>query len=420
MAAEWGGVIDAGVFATDSHLSRPLLPLLAWAKQNFPDEEFPEITSGFRKAYKKRLVSVPGVVATGDAEIGTSLVLVNRSVAPEESAASSVEGWSELNRLIEQVEDLYLTPNGDEIEHAIHSFKWKYELTAGFYNELIWPEPKDQKEATDIERAQRHHAAKQDYSRVLRRFLTDDARPGYDTPMLVGLNISQHGAKYVGGELASLWHRMKGMEFEGMPQRIRRQVRVCPYKKDAAVKWASCLDRGEGGLIWIWHQEIGKWIYEGLQEAGVPAKYAQAGRSYDDMILNPKNQDKVIVASMAAHGIGKNLQAFQNQLFAQWPRPATDAEQVIGRTHRNGQMADELQVYTLNSIPFDHEVFAACLNDSLYIQQTTGSRQKLIIASYDPMPRIFSPEFLRERGMEPEHLDRDMRKSIQDRFGIFS
>jgi hypothetical protein len=411
MAGEWGAVIDSGVFSIESRLARPLVPLLHWARQNFPTEDFPEITSGFRRAYKTRLVTAPGVVATGDAEIGTSLVLSNTAID-----GTKTPGWKELNKYMQDVDELYLTPNGDEIEHAIHAFKWKYELSAGFYNELVWPEG----DTPEIRAAKEHHAAGQRYAKTLRKFLQDGARPGYDTPMLVGRNMSLHGAKFVGIDLFRLWKEMKAMEFEGMPQRIRNQIRVCPYKVNAAVRYASCLDRGEGALIWVWHKEMGKWIYESLQEAGMEARYAQAGPSYDEMILNPKNQDKVVVASIAAHGTGKNLQAFQNQMFAQWPRPATEAEQSLGRTHRNGQEADELVVRTLQSNQFDHEVFAACINDALYIQQTTSQRQKLIVASYDPMPKIFSPEFLRERGLENEYLDGEMRKAMEDRFGEFT
>lgn len=414
MAGEWGAVIDSGVFITESCLTRPLLPLLSWAKKYFPGEEFPEITTGFRRAYKHRLITAPGVVATGDAEIGTSLILTNRSID-----GTKVEGWKELNKLITQVQDLYLTPNGDEIEHAIHAFKWLYELSAGFYNELVWPEPKNAEHEKAIKAAKEHHAASQRYAKVLRKFLQEDARPGYDTPMLVGRNMSLHGSKFVGRELYGLWKEAKALEFQGMPKRLKNQIRVCPYKRDAAVKWASCLNRGEGALLWVWNQEMGKWLYEGLEEAGLAVKYAGAGSTLFDPGNIEKTKDFVTVTSIPAHYEGKNMQPFQNQMYVQWPRPAKEAEQSLGRTHRNGQEADELIVHTLNSLPFDHELFAACLNDTLYIQQTTSLRQKLVQASYDPMPRIYSPEFLRERGMEPDRLDQEMRRAMEDRFGEF-
>lgn len=424
MASEWGTVIDSGVYCSESNLCRPLVPLLHWAREHHPKENFPEVTTGFRKAYKHRLVSAPGVVATSDAEIGVSLVMSNHVLESEKT-----EGWIELQKLISQVETLYLTPNGDEIDHAIHAFKWMYELSSGFYNELVWQTPMELGKQRSIppeeaerllNKSKKHHEANQVYVKELRDFLENRSRPGYDTPMLVGLNISQHGAKYVGTGLSDLWKDMKALEFHRMPKRISHQIRVCPFKKDAAVLWASCLGKDTGGLIWVWHQEMGRWIMEGLREAGLDPLYAGAASTLFDPNNIEKSSRHIVVTSIEAHKEGKNLQPFQNQLYVQWPRSSKAAEQSLGRTHRNGQTADELIVDMLNSSPFDHQLFAACLNDALYIQQTTSMRQKLIIAGYDPMPRIYSPEFLRERGMENEHLDREMRIQMTERFGNFS
>lgn len=93
------------------------------------------------------------------------------------------------------------------------------------------------------------------------------------------------------------------------------------------------------------------------------------------------------------------------------------AEQVLGRTHRNGQKADELIVNTNNTLEFDEVIFAACLNDSLYIHQTTGNRQKLIYANYDPTPKIIPSAVLRERGLQPNILTREMVRAMSDKFG---
>ena len=101
----------------------------------------------------------------------------------------------------------------------------------------------------------------------------------------------------------------------------------------------------------------------------------------------------------------------------QWPRPAVDAEQILGRTHRNGQMADELIVHTNITSLFDQLNFAACLNDSLYIHQTTGNRQKLIYCNYDPLPKIFPASVLRERGLDPTLLSRKQQAELNERFG---
>ena len=130
LAYAWAQVIDSGSSIVGEFQTGPLKPLTRWAQKNFSGEAFRDNVSDFRRAYKLRLTSAPGVVSTGDAEIGTSLII---ETAPIDKLGA------ELLRLMLQVKDEFLTPNGDEIDHAIHTFKWLNELSAGFYNELIWP-----------------------------------------------------------------------------------------------------------------------------------------------------------------------------------------------------------------------------------------------------------------------------------------
>jgi len=258
----------------------------------------------------------------------------------------------------------------------------------------------------------------------LRNFLIVGARPGYDSPLLVGLEIARSGGKNVGHRLARLWQVAKSLAFVGMPERDSIQVRVCPFKRDHAVAWAIALrkkHKNAGGLIWIYHQEMGAWIYEGLKQAGIEnILYCEAGSKHNAAIISPDNVNKIIVASMKAHGESKNLQHFQHVYFARWPRNAKDAEQFIGRTHRNGQKADTLTINYNLTLHFDDLVLAACLNDALYIQQTTSLKQKLIYATWNPMPRIFSPEFLRERGITTRRLNQEQKREIKERFGGFN
>ena len=416
---EWAALVDSE--ADGSGNTGPLLPLCAWAQKNYPDEPggFPESVPGFRRAYRRRLSSSPGVVSSGDNEIACSLILCNQPVTGFEKEP----GWQQLEELISGVEDEWITPNGDEIEHAIHTWKWLFELSAGFYNELIWPTAEElsrkrgctlREAEVLLDRARQHHAAGQEYARDLRDFLAL-GRTGLDTPFLVGGDMNKHGDKNVPSSLYRLWKTWHDLDFGGRPERNSRAVRVCPFKVKAAARWAADLDGG--GLIWVYHKEVGEWCHQVLREAGIEAIYCPAGSQHNRRILDPKNKDKVIVASMTAHGTGKNLQHFSEQLFLQWPRDPKAAEQTLGRTHRNGQEADELFVRTLHTLDFDRSNFAACLNDALYIHQTTGNRQKLIYCGYSPLPAIMPPEVLRERGFGNKMLSTEQRRLLHDKFG---
>lgn len=418
MAFFWGQILNSDAPAPTGYAKGLMAPLLGWARQHFPDETFrQDQTESYRRAYRHRLTSAPGVVATGDEEIGVSLRIEN-----VEFPGPGPQIVEHLRRL----KDEMVTPQGEPIDHAIHTFKWAYELSAGFYNSLVWPTEEElmkhrrvsQPEAELLlVRARQHQRAVQDYHKILRDFF-DGSPPGLDTPREVGRSMSMHGDKHVGATVYGAWLAMKEADFEGRPERYNKPVRIDDWKVRQVVAWAQ--ERGKG-LVWVYHQEVGIWLMEALKEADVPALHAPAGA--DDLIEEIGDPgrggkgDVVVVASMPSHGTGRNLQAFQDQIFMQWPRSAQLAEQTLGRTHRNGQQADELVAHTLMSIEFDHVCRAACLNDAIYIQQTTGARQKIVYCDYDPLPMIYSPEFLREQGATPDMLNREQRKMLESLFG---
>lgn len=422
LAMQWGVVLNSGAQPSETQAGS-LMPLIEWARQHFPNEDLPPIVSGFRRAYRLRLTTTPGVVATGDQDIGVSLTIANQGVHEPERWI----GYDELQGFIGLIEDEYVTPNGDEIQHAIHTHKWLSELSCGFYNELMWPDPAVLAQRRNIpyelafeylERARAHHKAQQAFSKDLREFLMYGRPPeGIDTPRAVGQAIHQGNLTGMPAKLVKLWRTAHELDFEGRPERDARAVRICQFKVDAATNWASQLPKGEGGIVWVYHNEVGIWIVEALQKLGIPVLHCPAGDN--DTIRDAKNKDKVLVASIMAHGEGKNLQFMRNQFVVQWPRSARVAQQMLGRTHRTGQEADELIVWRADTTPFDIMNFAACLNDAVYQQQTTGVRQKMVFCNYDPLPMVFSPEFLREQGLQPKDLTHEQRTMLEDKFGDF-
>jgi hypothetical protein len=403
--------------------------LLEWARIHFPERkaEFTNSRTGLRRAYQLRLETCPGVVvSTGEDVVKSSLLFDNTPVKDHEK----VEGWDKLKEHIKRLEDEWVAPSGDEIDHKIHAWKWMNELSAGFYNELYWPDTetyaarttKPVAEADEIlTRAKKYHEAGQEYAKVLRPWLLELAPPGLDTPFLVGKHMSSHGAsKEVPSEIYEAWTNMKSLDFEGRPDRDSRAIRVCPYKVNWAVEWAMKeVPKGRGAIIWAHHREMRKWIAEKIEEAGLPVFEAGPGRKIDRALRDQLHKDKIVVASIKAHGEGKNLQYFQHQCMVQWPRPAKTAEQLLGRLHRQGQEADEIVVRTCFTTDFDHMNFGACLNDALYIHQTTGSQQKMVYGSYSSMPKVFPPAVLREAGAgKVRDLTEDQRKLLQEKFGI--
>lgn len=400
--ALWAGLLDAMSVAT-AEKAKLLQPLRVWAAKK-RGIETPYTVDGFREAFRARLESAPGCVLTrGVDDLETSLIF--------ETIERDVPTQSKLHELFRDLENKWQSPTGDEIAHAIHLYKWRYELSAGFYYALVWPEPRNDAHREAIDRAKEHHAYLQEYHRQLREFLKYTSIPNLDTPMLVGAGIARHDKK-IPKSLAHAWQQAKDREFHGMPEREQSPIRVDDYKIKAAVEWAEQLtsQRGNtGGIIWVHHHEMLEWICEAIPAA----KPARAGEMD---ILKHEHKDRIWVASMRAHGTGKNLQHFQNQLFVQWPRAATEAEQVLGRIHRPGQTADEITAHLLMGIEFDHQLFCATLSDALYIQLTTGAEQKLLYGSYATPPKIYDPRLLDKLGFQGS-LKKLEADKLKERFG---
>ncbi len=445
MANDWALLVDAQATSADgAGLSplgaAPIVPIVKWAQGHYPDEPggWPANVFGFRKAFKYRLSTAPGVVSSSGSGVDTSLIIQNMDIPdPEGKGSTPHKDWPELKRLIDQVEEAWLTPNGDEIDYAIHKWKWLNELSLGFYNQLTWPgvdEYAKRKKITEaqatetLEHAKAHHQAGQQYvadkNHGLRQFLKNSHRPGCDTPFLVGQSMVRNGDKDVGKEMYKLWKEWKDLDFEGRPDRDSKAVKVCDWKIQALARNAGEFRRdnpGSGTIYWYHHQEVGRWLVEAMSAKSVSGiLHCPAGEHANKTILDHANKDRIVVASWDAHGTGKNLQHFEHMCVVQWPRSARTAEQLLGRLHRRGQKADELPVTTCNSLLFDHMNMAACLNDALYIHQSTGDKQKLIYANYDPLPKIFPPAVLYQRGLEVDKLTAEQEAMLTEKFGGYT
>ena len=86
------------------------------------------------------------------------------------------------------------------------------------------------------------------------------------------------------------------------------------------------------------------------------------------------------VIAVAAHGHGKNLQVWGNQILVAALRGGATLQQCLGRTHRLGQARDEVTATMYVHGPFA-DALEAALESARRIEETTGQAQRLRYAS---------------------------------------
>ncbi len=442
LADEWAKLIDSGASSIDefpNNSAPQLIPfkiLIDWAKKNFPDQakNYPNNLIGFRAAYKTRLRTCPGVVASDGEDLGVSLRITNIDSNEKHEYSTTIvneesKGWEKLTELVKQLTDLWIAPNGDEIDHAMHMWRWRFELEGfGFFNNLFWPTPEkialrkkiSDSEARDIiDRSICHHLLQQEYHRILRSWISRRAKKGLDTPFLIGGEMARNQGELVGQELFKAWSQMKAAVFSGMIERDKEFVRVCDFRIKRIIEWAKTWHKNrsdKAAIVWYVNNGVAEWLRDAFIEADLPCLYCPAGKKGKANLEDRTQGDKFAIASLKAYNEGLNLQYHHDtEMFAQWPREAILAQQGMGRVHRNEQASDEVRIFGSFNSEFDRINFAACLNDSAYIHQTT-QKQKLLYADYDERPKVLPHSVLMEWGTQAVMLDADRRRLLEDTF----
>jgi hypothetical protein len=305
-------------------------------------ESQPTIRSGFRR----RLVETPGVVATEEGSVGTSLVIKGlHPLLPAEVKLA-------LDALRKSWEI-----DGEELIDAMSVARIGRELANGFFYRWVWPGG-----VKDTEWL----GARSAWNKELRSILKLN-RKGLDSPLEV-INAIRLGK--IHSDNWDAWAAVKER-----PEPPREAVWLSDYLVDAAIDWArETCDKKNPGIIWYTWDSFGKRL---ALKGGFP--WYGPGMKNDPSFANSE-KEPVIVCSMAAHGTGKNLQKYSRNLVTTWPGGGVDCEQMIARTHRPGQDADEVNVDTFLHTQEMMKAFDQCLTDAEYLEQTQGQKQRVLYA----------------------------------------
>ena len=298
-----------------------------------------------RKGFSRRLVETLGVVATSDTELPFSLNIKRIDI---EADYITKEAYKDLHAT--------WSIGGEEFSEALDLDRYSRQLAHGFYYQLDWPGG-----IIDVE----YVTAQRKWAKLVRDFLS---RPSNTRPDSEG-NIKKAIDRGEYPELKSTLETWREQSKKPKPPRktVWMSYYLLPYVKD----WIS---KNKQGIIWSEHKAMEKILHEQL---GLPVY----GEGTDASVALPENEP-VIVCSVQAQGTGKNMQKYSRNLLLSVPSNGGTIEQLLGRTHRQGQQADEVQVDWFNKLNVDLKNFREAKKQAKYMQQKTTQKQKILQATH--------------------------------------
>lgn len=332
------------------------------------DEERREFSlspiQGARMAFRRRLVDTPGVIATAESQLGVSLSL--EMTEPHVGQAVD-EAFVRLRKDWE-------TPDGQDVTDAIGLWRHARELACGFYYRWVVQPPADWK------------AARKAWAKFVRDVIKHN-RSGIDSELQVAqacaLAIRHRdepapNSRYARAPVPQMI--LDGLGFYEAWVEVRpsftpetEAVWIDDHMINFCIEWL----KHHQGIVWTDMIAFGERLSE---ISGLPYFGAQARCARTRKFLYEHPAGKSMIASVASVGEGQNLQAWHKNLVASAPQTGATWEQMMGRTHRPGQLEDEVTVLIPVACTEQYKGVMQALADCKYMQTITGQDMKMVYA----------------------------------------
>lgn len=351
---EWASALDAGEYNA---------PVGMLGKLCNPGETAHE-------GYQRRFVETRGVIATSENALKVSLSLDERKL-------KSIP--AEVLKALTDTRETWQRPDGEELVEALAFAAVCKQLASGFFYRWKFPH------GETAEQIDAWLLARKNWFKEVREKLK---RPSehMDSPLLVTEAAIRWNKGYIHIDPISkkriiipphtksgpkpTWdaeHWEKWRELKKTVKPETEAVWISEFLAEDAAEWA----RKAPGIIWYEHAAFG----HAIARIGKIPHYG-AGEEASEKIIDEKG-NRSIVASYKAHGTGKNLQKFCRNLIANPPGDGAVWEQLLGRTHRFGQRHDEVTAEVYRHTEEFRASIEQARDRARYIENTTGSRQKL-------------------------------------------
>lgn len=337
-----------------------------------------------REGFHRRLTQTKGVISSPDyGSCQADLTIYRRGVhIPPEIQAK-----------YDAVANSWERPDGEVFMDALSMYRCLKEISCGFFYRWTWP----RKESLEVQTAWK--AARKAWHQEVREKLKH-SRDKMDSPFLLASAASRWYKGYWNIETeereledglfeevetkrewippftkngpeptwaADCWEAWQEIEPTAQPST------EAVWESDFLIQDIKGLEASyRPAIIWYEHDTIGRRV---ARDLGLP--YFGGGPDASADIIREKG-DRSIVASIRAHGTGKNLQTFAKNIII--THPQDDLEQLLGRTHRQGQEAKEVSVHVYQHTPALAEFFQRSRDLAKGSQEMLGGKKKLVIA----------------------------------------
>lgn len=301
------------------------------------------------RAFGERLQSAPGVVLTQDPSCQASLYIVQ-----------VLDGGEQIHRIQKQAEHLartYRDPMGLEVADDAEIAKTAHRLSLGYFYRWDWPNG-----VADVLWMDRRSA----WMRECRYILENHATWGFDSQALV--EAAARREIEAGRPIRERWLQAY-IEWREVEDRTPPNT-VCEWVyNEPLLRLVEIAEDNAPAIIWYDEEAVA----DRLQTLGV--EVLRAGQPVT-------GRARTLALSVRSHGAGLNLQAWSKQVFACVPANGTAWEQVLGRTHRQGQQEDEVWAWVPQWTGILRGALRQACGDARWIATSTGNKQKLLLATF--------------------------------------
>ena len=355
---EWALAVDEKIDPLERIAPGALLEL-------HPSEDLHELERA-RRGVRTRLQQTAAYVATRESTLGTSLQI--ELVSPPTSKV--------IDEALDELRREWTTPNGDVAPTPVDTWRHARELACGFWYRwepaapLPWLE------------------ARRNWNKYVRHILLSSDR--LDSPLQVMQAVTRGDFD---GKLFSI---QEGETSDGAPILVQHEPKallarwqavrpsfepnnVPDWIDEQRLKWVvdRCLRGDTPCIVWVEHIAVGQKLAE---LSGRPFHREQGLDAEGVMIEDREGQS--VIASISSSGEGRNLQAWSKMFVTSCLPNGRIWEQLLGRLHRSGQLADTVEVEVMNGCAEQYQGFLQALRDATYVHQVTAQPQKLLLADY--------------------------------------